>query len=97
LHKHGRTDATQKDVVKALRAIGCSVAVTSSLGKGFPDIVCALRGRTVLMEIKDGSKPPSARKLTPDEERFRQAWRGEYVVVLSAQDAIDVMLGAAAA
>lgn len=88
-----RTDANQVAVVKALRAIGCSVAVTSALGAGFPDIVVALRGRTVLMEIKDGDKPPSARKLTPDEQAFRQAWRGEYVVVLSAVGAVQVMLG----
>jgi hypothetical protein len=30
-----------------------------------------------LAEIKDDSKPPSARKLTDDEVRFHAEWRGK--------------------
>jgi len=43
------------------------------------------------MEIKDGSKPPSARKLTPDEEQFFRTWRGSAVVIKSMDEAIEVI------
>lgn len=33
------------------------------------------------VEVKDGSKPPSARRLTPDEEKFRMNWKGGYKIV----------------
>lgn len=86
-------DANQGDIVRALRAAGASVAITSSLGDGFPDLVAGLRGRNVLLEVKDGSKPPSARRLTPDEEAFHRAWRGEVVVVETAEQAIRAVFG----
>jgi hypothetical protein len=40
------------------------------------------------MEIKDGAKVPSARKLTPAEAEFAAVWRGHYVVAESAEDAL---------
>jgi hypothetical protein len=49
--KH-RTDAPQADIVNGLRDRGVSVRVTSSLGDGFPDLVCGYHGLTVLMEVK---------------------------------------------
>lgn len=84
-----RIDANQTAIVKGLREAGLSVAVTSMLGKGFPDLVAGLRMRNFMFEIKDGSLPPSRRKLTPDEEAFHRAWKGEIVVVGSLEEALD--------
>ena len=86
-----RTDANQKAIVTALRRIGASVAVTSGIGNGFPDIVVGYRGRNYLIEIKDGDKPPSKRKLTPDEAAWHEAWRGEVMVVESVDDALAAL------
>lgn len=86
-----RVDSNHKDIIQALRALGCSVADTSRLGQGFPDAVVSRHGITALVEIKDGSKPPSARKLTPAEEQFRANWQGVYRVVESVPDAIDLV------
>ena len=72
-----RVDANQKNVVQQLRKLGCSVAITSSLGKGFPDFVIGVRGKNYLIELKDGAKTPSQRKLTPDESHFHALWRGQ--------------------
>lgn len=80
-----KIDANQKDIVNELRARGYSVAITSSLGKGFPDLVIA-KGKTVLVELKDGKKPPSQRKLTPDEKEFIDRWKGEIIVANSIED-----------
>ena len=68
----GRTDANQPQVVKALRDAGATVAITSMVGDGFPDLVVGFRGETLLIEVKDGSKPKSEQALTPDEEDFRR-------------------------
>lgn len=84
-----RVDANQKEVVTILRKCGYSVAITSSLGNGFPDLVVARNKRTVLVEIKDGTKPPSKRKLTDDEKSFSGTWSGEYLVANNANDILN--------
>lgn len=44
-------------------------------------------GLAVIVEIKDGTLPPSHRKLTPAEVKFTHDYAGPYVVVLSPEDA----------
>jgi hypothetical protein len=86
-----RVDANQPEIVKALRAIGASVLVMSQLKNCF-DLLIGYRGRTFLFEVKDGSKPPSARKLTPGEQEFKDSWKGsEYHIVLSVEQAIEIV------
>ena len=85
-----RIDANQNEIVGALRDLGCHVAITSSLGNGFPDIVVSNLGVTVLVEIKDGSKSPSRRVLTKDEEKFRDDFQGWYQIVESTDDCIKL-------
>lgn len=91
MRQRARIDTNQPQLVKELRAIGCSVAVTSQLGKGFPDIVVGYRGVNYLIEIKDPSKPPSARKLTPAEEEFKKGWVGQYAVIHSVEEFINLL------
>lgn len=92
MRRAAKIDANQPEIVAALRSIGATVAVTSTVGQGFPDICVGYRGRSILMEVKDGSKPPSERKLTPDQELFHAAWRGEIVVVKSAAEAVEYLM-----
>ena len=89
--RRGRVDRNQGLIVDALRGVGASVAITSSVGAGFPDIVVGYRGVNYLMEIKDGEKPPSRRQLTADEERFHQTWRGGVVVVNNVEEALAIV------
>lgn len=86
-----RTDANQTEIVKALRSIGASVTVLSSVGKGVPDILVGFKGINLLMEIKDGNKPPSARKLTPDEMQWHSTWNGQKAVVNNVDEAIQLV------
>lgn len=81
-------DANHAEIVAAFRRLGYSVADTSRLGNGFPDLVVAKAGRTVLVEVKDGDKPPSARKLTTAEREFKATWKGEYRIVESVDDVL---------
>jgi hypothetical protein len=78
-------DENQQTVVKALRALGISVQVLSMVGNGFPDLLVGYQGRNYLVELKDGRKPPSGRKVTPKEKEWANAWQGGPVFV-----AVDV-------
>ena len=84
-----RVDKNQQEIVKALIAIGCTVADTSRSGEGFPDLVVGYRGQNYLIEIKDGNKSPSRRALTPAQETFHNNWRGRVVIVKNADEAIQ--------
>lgn len=86
---HGRTDATQKAIVAALRAYGATVAITSGVGSGFPDLVVGYRGTNLLLEVKRG---PGA-LLTPLQSKWFIAWRGRVHRVNSVKDALDVLRG----
>ena len=91
MRHQARTDANHTAVVDALRSIGASVRSTASIGDGFPDLAVGFRGMNFLLEIKDGSKSPSRRTLTDEEQQFAIEWRGHYAVVTSAEQAVDVV------
>jgi len=84
-------DANQREIVAALRKAGASVTSTAAVGNGYPDISVGIRKVNALFEIKDGSKPPSKRKLTPDEKAWHDAWRGSVYIVESVDQALDIL------
>ena len=72
-----RVDTNHGEIREALRDLGWYVFDSSGVGHGFFDLICCKGGRVVFVEVKDGSKKPSKRKLTSDEAvihaRFRAA------------------------
>ena len=82
-----RSDANQPDVVKRYREHGCSVLVLSQ-GHSV-DLLVGCRGDEQLCEVKDGSKKPSARQLTPDEQKFHEEWRGKPIRIVETLDDVD--------
>jgi Holliday junction resolvase len=87
-----RVDANQRSVIAALRECGWRVLVLSAVGGGCPDILVGAGGRNFLLEIKDGSKPPGARKLTPDQMTWHSTWTGQKAVVFSPEHAVSVIM-----
>jgi hypothetical protein len=77
----GKVDRNQKEIVDLLRLIGASVAITSGVGSGFPDLVVGWRSRNILIEVK-----MKKGTFTPDQEAFSQRWRGQYCVVRDPED-----------
>lgn len=82
-----KTDINQKEIVKILRELGCSVFDTSSVGKGYPDLNVGYKGQTYLVEVKSSDKA----KFTQQQIEFQKNWQGSKVFRLnSSQDAIDL-------
>jgi hypothetical protein len=87
-----RVDANQNEIVSVLRAAGATVHSMAALGDGFPDLLLGHAGKTALIEVKDGSKVPSKRKLTPDQQAFHATWKGGTLAVVdSAEAALRVL------
>ena len=83
---NARKDANHDDIVRFLRDAGATVQTLHQVGKGCPDVLVGWRGANLLLEIKDGSKPPSKRQLTPDEGEWHDRWRGQVAIVKSEDD-----------
>lgn len=96
MRRAAKVDDNQKEIVAALRAAGCGVLDLSAVGKGCPDLLvhppaypdCRM---AVLMEIKDGAKSASRRKLTPAQVKFHAEWKGWIYIVSSAGEALEAM------
>ncbi|MEM8616770.1 MAG: hypothetical protein AAGF20_07525 [Pseudomonadota bacterium] len=91
MRRAARVDRNQAEIVKALRQVGATVTPTHTVGGGFPDIVVGYQGATYALEIKDGTKLPSAQKLTEDEQRWHDTWRGQKDVVRDIPEALEAI------
>lgn len=91
MRRAAKVDDNQGEIVAALRAAGCSVTSLASVGRGCPDLVVGRAGVTYLLEVKDGKKPLSKRRLTPDEKAWHESWRGQVAVVESVQEALTAV------
>lgn len=91
MRRAAKVDGNQPEIVAALRAAGVMVQHLHMVGMGCPDLLASWRGVNVLLEVKDGSLPPSMRRLTPMEVAWQEAWRGPVYTVLSPEDALAAM------
>jgi hypothetical protein len=91
MRRAARTDSTQADIVSAMRAMGASVYPLHMVGGDFPDLAVGFLGVNVLMEVKRADGPPSKRKLTEGQERFRREWKGPVCMVNDIDGAIRVL------
>ena len=92
MRRAAKIDANQPAIVDALRACGAVVQSLAAVGNGCPDLLVAYRGHTIIVEIKDGSKPPSARELTPDQLKWHAAWKGgRLALVTDVEGALRIL------
>lgn len=93
--KAAKIDRNQPEIVQALREDGCFVQSLASVGRGCVDLLVAKSNMWFCLEIKDSAKPPSARKLTADQEVWH-ATAGKYApvyVVESIEQALSIVRG----
>ena len=92
MRRAARKDANHKTVGDYLRSLGWSVLDLSHAGEGIPDYAVSKPNWAALVEVKDGAKVPSARKLTPAQLDVKKNWQGPYVVALDGPDAAAQLL-----
>lgn len=83
-----KRDANHKHILDAFRQAGCSVLDLSRVGGGCPDALVARNGHSLLVEIKDGTKAPSRRRLRANQDDFSARWRGRICLVSSIDDVL---------
>lgn len=92
MHRTRKVDSNQAELVKQIRKIpGVSVLHIHVVGKGAPDVIIGYKGKNFLAEIKDPGKFKSQRKLTEDEEKFRNSWCGQVQTVETFDDVIRIL------
>jgi hypothetical protein len=91
MRRAARVDANHQMIVGGLRACGATVQSLAPVGAGCPDLLVGHRGRNLLLEIKDGRRPPSERKLTPDQQKWHADWQGAVIVVENVEQAVAAL------
>lgn len=80
-----RVDTNQKEIVKVLRDLGCSVVHMHEAGRGIPDLLVGKDNITYLVEVKKDAKA----SFTPQQVEFQGNWKGSPVIrINSVEEAI---------
>jgi len=93
MRRAARKDDNHNEIVRALISVGAIVIDLSGIGDGVPDILVGFRGQTLLLEIKDGSRSPSKRKLTEAQLKFHGNWTGGPLAIVDSVEAALRMIG----
>jgi hypothetical protein len=86
-----RADANQPSLVKTFRRLGVVVAHLHEVGNGVFDLIIAVDFLNILVEVKDHTKAPSARKLTSDQKKFNFTWTGLRAVATTDFEAVRIV------
>lgn len=88
MRRAAKVDGNQELIVTGLRRLGVWAHSTAALGNGFPDVLAWWGDRFTLLEIKDPSQVPSARRLTEKERGFFATCPGRKAVVETLNEAL---------
>lgn len=91
VRRAAKVDGNHREVVEALEAVGAVVQSLAAVGEGCPDLLVGYRGVNHLIEVKDGSLPPSGRLLTPKQKSWHAGWKGKACIANSVSDALLII------
>lgn len=84
-----RRDRNHAEIKRALLDAGRPVKDVAIYGGLGCDLITAhIDGHPVLLEVKDGTLPPSRRELTDSERQLGEMFPRAFYVVLSVEDAL---------
>jgi Holliday junction resolvase len=85
LHRRNpKRDANEREIIEALKQIGCTVAQLSA--RGIPDLLVGYRGKNLLIEVKCEKG-----KLTEDQIERHASWMGEIHIARTPDEAIAIV------
>lgn len=88
----GRKDNNHAEIVARLEAEGISVLDTSTIGGGFPDLICGVSGTIILAEIKNPQSHHGKRGFSESQLGWIERWQGAPPVILrNAETAAAVL------
>jgi hypothetical protein len=82
-----KVDRNHAEIIRTIRSHSFCVFDASAYGSGFPDAAVSFGGRTWLIEIKDGAKYPSQRKLTEAQVKFHAEWQAPIAIIETVEQA----------
>ena len=88
-----KVDANHREIVRALRRLGCTVLDLSSHGRDVPDLAVGYRGVVTLIELKNPQNKGSTRGLSAGQRRWLAEWPGPTAVLWSVEDAVAWVTG----
>lgn len=91
-----RVDDNHSEIINHARSLGFFVWDTHTLPNSC-DCVMIRNGKTFFVEIKDGEKTASKKKLTPGEAKFKEdvsKYGGAHLVVENKQQITDLFIQA---
>jgi Holliday junction resolvase len=91
MRRAAKVDANHAEIRDGMRKAGFAVFDCAGLGRGLPDLIAVKAGRVVFIEVKDGSKVPSARKLTEAQQKVHAAFTANgypIQVITSVEEAV---------
>lgn len=71
-----RVDQNQAAIIAALRRVGATVCILSSVGHGCPDLLVGYKGKNYLLEVK-----AKTGRLTRHQIAWINAWAGQVQVL----------------
>jgi Holliday junction resolvase len=84
--RSAKADKNQKEIVAALRKMGCTVESLHRVGGGVPDLLVGFHGRNYLVECKMPGKP-----LNELQKDWISSWRG-MVYQVSTLDQVRILV-----
>lgn len=92
-YRQSRRDANHVELAAYWKAMGGTWQDTHAVANAL-DGIAGAHGIDVRVEIKDGSKVPSARKLTEGEAQTFWAWKGRNPVVWESREDVEATMKA---
>lgn len=90
MRRAARRDDNEREIIDALRAAGAYVKQIND--DGTFDLLVWFNNKCLLLEVKDGKKPPSARRLTEAEQKFHDEYPGNNLfIVNSVAEALSML------
>ena len=89
MFRAAKKDGNHNEILREFLARGFSVAEVYQL-KEMCDMFVAKHGVTFAIEVKDGRRIPSERRLTDGEQKFRDGWKGHYALIERVSDVEEV-------
>ncbi len=85
-------DSNHASVVARFRALGCTVLRIESAQAGCPDLLVGRCGVDQQVEVKDGAKVPSARRMSAAQLEHQASWRGRGPVLVECPEDVDAVV-----